>query len=73
MDLSGILKQSFPQTHEQIIYAYLCYWDIGVDNIILAVAGEVNLDFISLVHQSEIKDSSDWPLKSNLLGQKQYK
>lgn len=46
---------------------------MGVDNIIIAIAGELNSEFISLVRQSEVKDSSDWPLKSNLLGQKQYR
>lgn len=41
-----------------------------VDNIVLSVAGELNLEFINLVCQLEVKDSPDWLLKSNFLGQK---
>lgn len=68
MDPSGIMKESFPQTHEQEIYTYFCKPLImGGDNIIVAIAGELNLEFISFLLQPEVKDSCEWLLKSSLL------
>lgn len=40
---------------------------MGGDNIIVAIAGELNLEFISFLLQPEVKDSCEWLLKSSLL------
>lgn len=55
---------------KKFILLFVSLWDLGVDNIIAVVAGELNLEFIGLVCQPEVKDNSNWLLKSNRLGQK---